>query len=86
MTRSTILTVLFVALAALGFTSTASAPYDPALGRWLARDPAAAPVRIGAPRLADAYRVPAGGGTPVQWQLADGVQTIDEAEEPLPPS
>ncbi|MCA9286668.1 MAG: transglycosylase SLT domain-containing protein [Phycisphaerales bacterium] len=39
MTRSNILTVLFVALAALGFTPIASAHYDPVPGRWLERDP-----------------------------------------------
>lgn len=39
MTRSTILTVLFVAIAALGFTPIASAHYDPVQGRWLERDP-----------------------------------------------
>jgi len=57
MTRSSILTVLLVALAALGFTPIASAHYDPVQGRWLERDPSdARPSRLGGLGHSKAYR------------------------------
>lgn len=40
MTRSRLLTVLFVLVVLAGFAPVASAHYDPSLGRWLERDPA----------------------------------------------